>query len=329
MNKTKDNEAIKIKGEKMNSDVKQQTIKKQKDDDYIYDRHGNRIRIWVGNDKEEKEIDAKTYNLIFASNFKVQFPYLAIKYPEILLMFPYAKRLEEIKKRLLNKIIKINKIKHFKIELKNKKIKLNNASFSLINDIYINDQYNLKKINIKNKIVIDIGANIGSFSLYAAALGAKKVYAFEPVKATYELLKENIRNNNFGDIIIPINKALGEKEETKQIFFSNAGDVGATMNQQMRKDNVKSINIDIIPLDKFIKENKISRVDFIKMDVEGYEEQVLLGAKETIKKWKPILSFSAYHLPTDKERLPKIVKSIRSDYKITLNKFAEEDFYCE
>jgi hypothetical protein len=65
------------------------------------------------------------------------------------------------------------------------------------------------------------------------------------------------------------------------------------------------------------------------MDVEGYEENVLLGARETIRKWKPVLSFSAYHKPTDKTRLPEVVKSIRSDYDIRLNKHFEEDFYCE
>ena len=65
------------------------------------------------------------------------------------------------------------------------------------------------------------------------------------------------------------------------------------------------------------------------MDTEGFEENVLLGANKTISKFKPVLSLSAYHKPTDKDRLPKIIKSIREDYKITLNHSGEETFYCE
>jgi hypothetical protein len=65
------------------------------------------------------------------------------------------------------------------------------------------------------------------------------------------------------------------------------------------------------------------------MDVEGYEENVLLGATNIIRKYKPVLSFSAYHKPTDKVRLPQLVKNIRADYRIKLNSFYEEDFYCD
>lgn len=71
------------------------------------------------------------------------------------------------------------------------------------------------------------------------------------------------------------------------------------------------------------------------MDVEGYEEKVLLGARKTIKKYKPVLSFSAYHKPDDRQRLPRVIKSIRPDYKCVLcpevegSTIREETFYCE
>ena len=300
----------------------------KRDPNAIYDRHGNRIRIWVGNDEEEKEIDAKTYNLIFAPGIKYRLPYLIFKYPKLLILLTRRNVSDEIKKYLVSNEI-INKICYFKIQINNKKIKINfNDGFGLLTEININDQYEAYSSHLKNKIIIDAGANVGAFSLYASMLGAKKVYAFEPVKETYDILVKNIKMNKLENKVIPINKALGDKNETKTISFMNAGDGGASLKEERKKGKREEI-ISIIKLDDFVKENKIKRVDFIKMDVEGYEENVLLGAKETIKKWKPILSFSAYHLPTDKERLPKVVLSIRPDYKIKLNKYAEEDFYCE
>jgi len=72
-----------------------------------------------------------------------------------------------------------------------------------------------------------------------------------------------------------------------------------------------------------------SRVDLIKMDIEGHEEEALLGAQKAIQKFKPVLTFSAYHKQSDKIRLPEVVTSIRNDYRIKLNKYYEEDFFCD
>ena len=59
-------------------------------------------------------------------------------------------------------------------------------------------------------------------------------------------------------------------------------------------------------------------------------EEEIKQLEQTLEnsKFKPILSFSAYHNESDKEVLPKLVKSIRKDYKIDLNTFSEEVFYC-
>ncbi|MDD2806843.1 MAG: FkbM family methyltransferase, partial [Elusimicrobiales bacterium] len=83
--------------------------------------------------------------------------------------------------------------------------------------------------------------------------------------------------------------------------------------------------VKVAPLDGLVK----GRVDFIKIDVEGYEKNVLLGAERIIKKYKPVLSLAAYHRPADKKNLPKVILGLRDDYKITIKTFAEHDLYCE
>lgn len=179
----------------------------------------------------------------------------------------------------------------------------------LLKQVILNNQYAISKANIRGKVIIDVGANIGDFALTCAALGAKKVYAFEPVSDIYAKLQKNIQANQMEGVVVPVNLALGSSSGVTTLEYCGL-----------------SNQIKICKLDDFLHGEKI---DFIKMDVEGYEEDVLLGAADTIKKHKPILSFSAYHKPTDKVRLPEVVRSIRPDYHIKLNKYDEEDFYCD
>jgi hypothetical protein len=80
-------------------------------------------------------------------------------------------------------------------------------------------------------------------------------------------------------------------------------------------------------LDSFVKEYDVERVDFIKIDTEDSEREILKGAKETIRKFKPRMAIAAYHLPDDKKVIPELLLSIRDDYKFRLVKKGEEDLF--
>jgi len=209
------------------------------------------------------------------------------------------------------------------------KISTEGAIFYLLPIVFKNDQ-NISTGAAKNYNVIDAGANIGVFSLYAAKLGAKRVYAFEPVKETYKILKENIRINNMENIIVPVNMALGDSAGKSTIFFDEAGEGTASLLQEglerMPKKK-RSQKVRVTTIDSFMGGK--CKTGFIKMDVEGYEEKVLLGARKTIRKYKPVLSFSAYHKKDDKKRLPEVVRRIRKDYSIRLIHGSEDIFYCK
>jgi hypothetical protein len=75
-----------------------------------------------------------------------------------------------------------------------------------------------------------------------------------------------------------------------------------------------------------VEEHKINRVDFIKIDTEGFEKEVIMGASEVIKKYAPIIVCSAYHLKEDKVEIPKLLLSINPNYTYELEKREEEDF---
>ncbi len=193
----------------------------------------------------------------------------------------------------------------------------------LVDEIFIRNQYDVSEKSVKGKVVIDAGANVGFFSLLCAHLGAKRVYAFEPVAGTFEMLQKNIRENGFEGVIVPVNMALGTQNSSAYIRFVAPGDAGAAIYSDVQRPQKQEVSISSI--DIFLEGEQ---ADFIKIDTEGCEEDILLGAKRTIAAHKPVLSFSAYHKPSDKVRLPKTVLGIRSDYQIRLNAFSEEVFYC-
>ena len=82
--------------------------------------------------------------------------------------------------------------------------------------------------------------------------------------------------------------------------------------------------ISIVTLDSL----NLPKVDFIKIDTEGYEAPILRGARETIKRCRPIISMSAYHNPNDKTELPALLNSI-TPYRCELHRGSEEDFICK
>lgn len=175
-------------------------------------------------------------------------------------------------------------------------------------------------------VVIDAGANVGSFSILVAHYYPNaKIFAFEPTPLTYEFLKKNTAPY---PNIIPINAGLAEKEGERDFIVSSVGTTGnhffdgVHMGESQIGDKVMSVTITTI--DKAVG----SPVDFIKIDTEGYEENILMGARETIKKYRPIVHLSAYHREGDIERLPKILRSFVSEYRAVPFKNVAEDLIC-
>ena len=130
-------------------------------------------------------------------------------------------------------------------------------------------------------VVCDIGAFIGDHTIfYSNAVGEKgKVYAFEPSKEAFECLDYNL---NYKPNTFVYNMALGN---TKGYVSTNEVEDNAGMN--FITESEKGVILDT--LDNFVENNNITQIDFIKIDVEGYELEVLKGAEKSINKFKPTL----------------------------------------
>jgi FkbM family methyltransferase len=145
--------------------------------------------------------------------------------------------------------------------------------------------------------VLDIGANVGYYSLIAGKLvGDKgKVYAFEPCNQSYSILQKNIEANNFKNII-PIKKALTDVIGKQRLFLCD-DPVGNSL--VMRDDN-KFEDVEVTTVDLFVNDQNIS-VDLIKMDVEGAEMRTLEGMKKTILN-NPKLKIITEFMPQNLEK---------------------------
>jgi FkbM family methyltransferase len=150
--------------------------------------------------------------------------------------------------------------------------------------------HNLFKVLKSDSTVFDIGANIGYLTLnFARTCLHGHVYSFEPDTQNSEALLTNIKLNTFQNISTH-KAAVGSQRGKASLYKYYPGNPGTNriLNEKpTTKHTVEEVNV--TTLDDFVNEEKIQKVDLIKVDVEGFEKFVLEGAKETIKNWKPIL----------------------------------------
>ena len=135
--------------------------------------------------------------------------------------------------------------------------------------------------------ILDVGANIGCTSLLFSDLG-DRVVAFEPLPRTFELLQKNISSAKKDNIkTLPL--ALGDEDREAQMYFLDANRSMAFVLDRTSRDDRPAAVIQIKRLDDLFPEIGFERLDFIKIDVEGYELRVLEGARNTIERYRPIV----------------------------------------
>ena len=165
------------------------------------------------------------------------------------------------------------------------------AAFDILNFDYYEkeDEKVLFHLLKKNAVILDIGANIGWYSLlFSKRLPQSKIYAFEPIQETYKNLVTNI-NLNKSDNIFSFNMGLSEKKGSLTYYYFPEGAVLASEKNLINCPKAKQTICHVNALDTFISAQGLDQLDFIKCDVEGAELSVIKGGLNTIKKFLPIL----------------------------------------
>jgi FkbM family methyltransferase len=178
-----------------------------------------------------------------------------------------------------------------------------------------------RKILEAGDVVLDIGANIGAHSLLLAqAVGAEgKVYAFEPTDFAFKKLSENcLINSDLAKRIQCFQYMLVEPEmagnSTPGLYSSwplKAADIGRHELHQGRLMTTKGA--EARTLDSVVSSLKLSRVDCIKLDIDGFECRMLRGASELLTRWHPviIMELAPYALKEQGESLGELLSQLK------------------
>ena len=165
-------------------------------------------------------------------------------------------------------------------------------SVKAVADPYVSEKnilkHFLKTYHKEEKILFDVGANIGSWSKLALEYDQNiSIFAFEAIKKTYINLKQNFSQNS--ENIKIINKAVSNEIGKFNIynFGENEGTNSFFLNEVLYKDSEQNIpkieKISTTTIDIFCKENNINTIDYLKCDTEGNDFNVILGCEEMFK----------------------------------------------
>ena len=128
-------------------------------------------------------------------------------------------------------------------------------------------------------VILDIGANIGTFSIYAA-MSARNVrlYSCEPMADFFRLLQANVRLNGLTEVVRCLNCAVGAADSERELFVPGRDLLFPTLVQPEHGETTSTTTVRCTTLMSLLEANAIDRVDLMKMDVEGAEYEILYGA---------------------------------------------------
>lgn len=141
----------------------------------------------------------------------------------------------------------------------------------------------------KDSIFIDIGANIGLYSTYfARQLSEGKVFCFEPFSVNYLALNETLKRNNISNVSCH-KLIVGETSQSEINLYYDESEQNLGMVTTLQTNTSSQEAVAMTSLDDFVKTHQITRVDAIKIDVEGAELSVLKGMKHVLETLHPVL----------------------------------------
>lgn len=169
-------------------------------------------------------------------------------------------------------------------------------------------------------VVFDCGAHIGGFTRVALRAGARLVVAIEPEQANLVALRRNLEAEIKAGKVRIVEKGVWDKIGRLSLHVSQTGDShSVVVPQNAQRDEA----IEVTTIDALAAGMKLTRVDFVKMDIEGAERNALRGARDVIRRFKPRLAISSYHLNGDPGAIASLIWEYRPDYLVDSKDFVE------
>ncbi len=162
----------------------------------------------------------------------------------------------------------------------------------------------------KGMVVFDLGANIGYYTLIAASIVGKsgKVYAVEPYPPNFELLKRNVVLNKYNDIVETEQIAIFNENGTLKLYLGKTNNQHSLIDYSFKWGEHGYIEVKTVAIDEFLKNKEL---DFLRMDVEGSELQIIDRLLDTIGNRKPPKILFETHPTGDIDPDPKFTPLVK------------------
>lgn len=148
----------------------------------------------------------------------------------------------------------------------------------ILDEVYLKKVYEPFLIGKRDLVIVDAGSNIGLTSYYFKP-HAKQIYAIEPAKSTLEILRKMIEFNKIKNITV-CPYALSNENGTEKFYHNE----NTTANNLIAGNDPKNYEeVETVDFDEFMKRNKLTHVDFMKLDCEGSEAKIIMS--EGFKRW--------------------------------------------
>lgn len=168
----------------------------------------------------------------------------------------------------------------------------------------------------QNPIFIDVGANIGHHSLFMSKF-CEEIHSFEPYEKVTDMLMSKILFNKCSNIFVH-NVGLGKKNEFLDFYAPVGRNIatGSFMADHAKDNNIQYGKLEIVEGDLYISKLNLNRIDLIKIDVEGFEKNVLLGLKDTLEKYRPFVVMEYSKVTRDNLSIQELREILPSGYSI-------------
>lgn len=174
----------------------------------------------------------------------------------------------------------------------------------------------LKNLNLVAQNVYDVGGADGIFTIFfARAVGEKgKVVTFEPNPELYEKIVENVKLNKFDNVNFH-QLALGKESKKTTLAFPSlrpgTGSIHERVKIKLESRGAKIIEVEVDSLDNQIAMCHLPKPDFVKIDVQGFDFDVLVGMSNTIKKYMPKLMVEIHSMKDENWRITNLLKVVK------------------
>jgi FkbM family methyltransferase len=164
-------------------------------------------------------------------------------------------------------------------------------------------------------VVLDCGAHVGVFTRVALQAGASRVIAIEPASENLECLRRNFEREIAQGRVTLVPAGVWNRLERRRLHHvphnSAANSVAISPAGSEEGEEVP-----LTTIDRIVEDLALARLDFIKMDIEGAEQNALRGAPGTLRRFRPRLAVAVYHRPDDPPRVTELVRAAQPGYTV-------------